>query len=156
MLAIIASGGINLFPDETFFLQLFFFLFTLYFLNTLVFKPALRILRRRYELTEGSSIEAKSFTKKAEENEQKIHACIAEKRHEARLEGDEKRRRAEDAARKLLQKTREEIKTQVESARVEIEREALEAEKNLEKEIAALESLILSRLTHKQREGLHS
>ncbi|PIR25915.1 MAG: hypothetical protein COX62_00310 [Deltaproteobacteria bacterium CG_4_10_14_0_2_um_filter_43_8] len=156
MLAIIASEGINLFPDETFFLQLCFFLFTLSFLNTLVFRPALRILRRRYELTEGSSLEAKKFTKKAEENEQKIHACIAEKRHAARLEGDEKRRVAEDTARKLLQKTREEIKLQVEKARVEIEREAAETEKNLEKEITTLEALILSRLTHKQREGLHS
>lgn len=134
------SSEINLFPDQTVFVQLLIFLSVLAALNILVFKPLLKVLQLRRSKTEGDlkrigEVQAKAMTVMKE-----YEGKIKEARLEAFRMKEEIRREGESEATRIIQEARQAGLAQVEKIKREIEDSCKMAEKDLE-----LQSEILSR-----------
>lgn len=124
---------IDLMPNETFFMQLAIFLVTMLGLHFLVFRPALRLIAKREELTQG-------YQKSAEDLEAKTEALIADyeaKMKAARQEGlalkSEQTQAGEAQAVEILGKTREDLEAQWEEQAQAIGAQAKEAQLSLRK-----------------------
>lgn len=124
---------IDLLPNYTFFIQWGLFLYTFLVLNFLVFRPVMRILQRRRELTIGAEQEAEVLNDKTE-------ALIAEhtqKMQEARSKGialkEKNKKEGETEANALLATSREELEKSLHQARQEIASESKEAQLALRK-----------------------
>lgn len=120
-------------PNSTFFIQWGLFLYSFLVLNFLVFRPVLRILQRRRELTVGAEQEAEAFNEKTD-------ALIAEhsqRMQEARSKGialkEKNKKEGENEANGLLAASRGELDRALQQARQEIARESKEAQLTLRK-----------------------
>lgn len=124
---------IDLMPNQTFFLQMGIFLITLFLMNLLIFRPILRILVRRKELTEGARAEAEALNEKTgvlvTEYDQKIKGA----RDEGLSAKGQIMNEGESEARAVLKQAREDMDQSLENKRKEISAEAKEAQLALRK-----------------------
>lgn len=118
---------IDLMPNETFFVQMAIFLVTLAGLHFLVFRPILRILARREELTEGNRQKASELQAKTET----LLANYENQMKEARQKGislkSEQTQAGEAKAQEILAQTRGDIEAKLQKQRQQVQGELKEA-----------------------------
>lgn len=127
------SKMIDLMPNVTFFVQLGIFLVTLFALHLLIFRPILRIIVRREELTAG-------FRKETDTLNDKTEALLLDcenKMKSAREEGlalkGESTHEGEQEARSILNQARVDTEGTIEQHRQALQAEAKAARLNLRK-----------------------
>ena len=118
---------LDFYPKEFLYLVLNFF-GLIYILNLLLFKPLLKIFKEREDTVKGSLEASKEMNNRKEEGIKKLQKEITDSRIKAkeafenlRNEGLNKQKeslhQAEASAAAMLQKTREELRAEVEKAR---------------------------------------
>lgn len=134
------SSEINLFPDQTVFVQLLIFLSVLVSLNLLVFKPLLKVLQLRRSKTEGDQKRIEEIQAKATAVMKEYEEKIKQARLEAFRVKEEIRREGEAETTRIIQEARQAGFAQLEKIKKEIEDSCKMAEKDLE-----LQAEVLSR-----------
>ncbi len=125
--------GLELQPDQTFFIQLALFLVVFFSLNSLVIQPALRVFEKRKNATDGASEAVDSLRVQIEalmkEYEQKIQQArlqgieIKEKiRREGEAEAAKIMAHAKDASEAYLKQIRSEVRCEQEAAQIQIKK----------------------------------
>lgn len=122
---------IDLMPNETFFIQLGIFLFTLMGLNFLVFKPILRLIAYRKEVTEGSREEAKRLSEATGKMVEQYEGQIKEAREEGLGEKGRLTQEGEKEAQDIMDQAREDIEESLEKSRKVVQQESKEAQLSL-------------------------
>ena len=124
---------IDLMPNQTFFVQVGLFLFTYVVLTYLVFKPVLRILERRKQLTIGAEQQAAEISTRTE-NLIREHS---EKLQGARREGialkEKFQKEGQAEANEIVGRAREEMEGELLSARKVMVQDRKEAQLVLRK-----------------------
>lgn len=148
MIAVLASGGINLLPDVTVFPQLVVYLAVFFVLNRWVIQPALKILARRNELTLASEAQSSEKQMKITELQTEVAAALKAARQEVLLAEEEKRKSTEAAARARVEASRKQAQAGIEAERAKLQAEAGQVEQELSKQAASFKQDILQRVTH--------
>lgn len=124
---------IDLLPNQTFFVQAGLFLLTYAVLNFLVFKPVLRIIERRKQLTLGAEQESAELNGRAETLIQEYTQGLQEARSQGIALKEKFQKEGQEESQALLTRAREEMEVQMEKARQEISKETKEAQLGLRK-----------------------
>jgi F-type H+-transporting ATPase subunit b len=134
---------IDLLPNKTLIVQIAIFLFVYISMNFLVFRPVLRILARRKELTVGAEKSAEELNSKTEN----LVNQYTQKMEEAQAQGvalkQKFKKEGEDQATEILREAREALDSSLERTRQEVQSQTKEAQlilrkhsRDLSKEIA--------------------
>jgi len=123
---------VQLFPDKTFFVQLVLFLTVLFGLHFLVFRPVLKILRYRFEKTEGDRKRIESLTQKTEVLIQQYESKMQTAKKEAQGLKEIIRKEGVEQSSRMIQDVKELRMKELEKIRQEVSKATLEAEKKLE------------------------
>jgi len=137
---------INLMPDLTFFVQMGIFIFVLISMRILIFRPILRILVRRKELTEGAQEEAEALDIKTEALVQKYESQMKGAREEGLELKGALTKEGEGEANQLLAQARKELDQEIENQRQALGAEAKEAQLALRKYSRDLSSEMAEKL----------
>jgi F-type H+-transporting ATPase subunit b len=124
---------IDLMPNMTFFVQLGIFLLTLACLHLLVFRPVLRLIARRKEVTEGYRSRADEFTAETETLMTRYEAKLKTARDQGLALKGQLTKAGEEAARAALNDARTEVEKQIGKNRQALQVESKEAQLALRK-----------------------
>lgn len=142
MMALVASQGIRLLPDGTFFPQLAIFLFVVIVLTGCVLRPIVRIVQRREAETLGKQREAAERNTLAEAVEGEIRETISTaKREQLNLE-EKLALEVERETRSIIEKARASAQEKFEVERTRIAGIAAEETKRLEEEVPVLAKML--------------
>ncbi|MBU4485115.1 ATP synthase F0 subunit B [bacterium] len=151
MLSVLAvTPHIQLIPDWTVFIQIAIFIAVTLVLNLLVFKPIVKILKRRHEATSGAMNYASELEEKAEGKLKDYELRIKQAMEEARTLKESIRREGEIKRDELLTKTRHEIADIFKETKENIQKESLLAEKRLEEKIEMLSIEIAEKILERE------
>ena len=123
---------VQLFPDKTFFIQLILFLTVLFVLHFLVFRPILKILRYRFEKTEGDRKRIESLTQKTEALISQYEGRMKSAKKEAQILKETIRKEGMEQASRMIQDAKELRMKELEKIQQEVSKATAEAEKKLE------------------------
>jgi F-type H+-transporting ATPase subunit b len=124
---------IDLMPNQTFFIQMGIFLFSMALLNFLVFRPVLKILAKRKELTEDARLEAARLDIETQAMVESYAGKIQEARGAGLKVKEGLTQEGEGKARELLAGARQDMESSLEKNRREILDEAKQAQLALRK-----------------------
>ncbi|MDX1386989.1 MAG: ATP synthase F0 subunit B [bacterium] len=124
---------IDLYPNVTFFIQMGVFLVTLFFLNILIFRPVLRIIAKRHEITEGFREEAQRLETQCQDLITQVEGKMKEARDAGLAVKGQITREGETEAQDILGQAREDLEETLQKHRQEIQAECKEAQLSLRK-----------------------
>lgn len=124
---------IDLMPNMTFFVQLGVFLVSLIFMNYLIFRPVLRLVARRKEITEGFRGEAEHLDGETEQLVAQYEENLRKAREDGLVEKGVLTKQGEEEGRLLLGQVRGQIDQSLENNRREIVAQSKEAQLSLRK-----------------------
>lgn len=124
---------IDLMPNMTFFVQMGIFLFTLIFMNVLIFRPVLRLIERRREVTEGYRAQAAGLQDQTEALVARYEAQMKTAREEGLSLKGELTKKGEEEARMVLAQARKDLEARIEGNRQALASDAKEAQLALRK-----------------------
>lgn len=139
---------IRLLPDQTFFIQLGIFLVVLTGLHFLVFKPLIRILRYRFEKTDGDRKKIEELTQKTQKLMAEYEAKIAEARRDAHEIKEAIRKEGLEQANELMKEAKASRQKELGQIRQEVARATLEAEGSLKSHASAIGKEIAEKVLH--------
>lgn len=137
---------IDLLPNQTFFVQAGLFILTYLVLNFCVFKPVLRIIARRRELTLGAERESAELNARAETLIQEYTRGLQEARAQGIALKDKSLKEGQEESQVLLTQAREELEAHMEKTRQEISKETVEARLGLRKYTRELSRELVQKL----------
>lgn len=157
MLAILASGAIDLVPNPLFiFIQLIVYLLVVFLLKRYVFDPILEVLRLRSQMTAEKKQNAIDMSDESAQIESELSARIQSERESLAKTESEKRKSTELEARELVQKSKERAQAEYEAARKEQGEFISKTSKDLESQIPALTEMLVERATQEETKGRES
>lgn len=137
---------IDLMPNMTFFVQLGIFLITLSFLHLLIFRPVLRLIAKRKEVTDGYRSRAEQLGTQTEEMVGRYEASLKSAREEGLALKGKLTKEGEEAARKLMDDARRKVEHQLGQNRQALQAESKEAQLTLRKYSRQLSQTIAEKL----------
>lgn len=140
------ASEIQLFPDETVFIQLAIFLLVLVGLNHFVFKPVLKLIRLRKERTEGEKGRLEELQEKTEGLVREYESKIVLAKQEGFKIKEGIRREGEALGQKVVQEAKQASLSQLEKIKKEIEKETEGATKQLEREAEVLSQTLAEKV----------
>ncbi|MBI5078450.1 F0F1 ATP synthase subunit B [Candidatus Saganbacteria bacterium] len=126
--------------------QLLNFLIMLWFLNAFVFKPILRSVEERERRIKGMENEGKGAAERCETALAEYEAKIKQMKHEASEITAASRKKAQEAAGKIMDEAKGVFKERIDKARADINKDLDAASATLKKEVSGVASLIASRI----------
>jgi F-type H+-transporting ATPase subunit b len=137
---------IDLMPNATFFVQLGIFLFTLTCMHLLIFRPVLRLMAKRKEVTEGYRHRAEDLDSQTEQMVAHYEAKLKSAREEGLALKGKLTKEGEEAARALLDQARQGVEQELAKNRQALQAEAKEAQLTLRKYSRQLSVAIAEKL----------
>jgi F-type H+-transporting ATPase subunit b len=122
---------IDLMPNVTFFVQLGIFLVTLVFMHLLIFRPVLRLIARRKQLTEGYRERAEQLGAQTESLVGRYEAQLKAAREEGLALKGKLTKEGEAAARASLDDARHKVEQQLQQNRQVLQAESKQAQLTL-------------------------
>ncbi len=126
---------IDLLPNQTLFIQMGIFIFTAISLHYLVFRPVLRLLAKREELSQGATQEAQKINSATESLIETHHQKILSARNEGIAFKEKFRKEGERLAEEMRQKTQHELEQKIAKTRQEISQQSKECQLILNKSV---------------------
>lgn len=124
---------IDLYPNVTFFIQMGIFLATLFFLNFLIFRPVLRLIAKRKEITEGYRAEAQRLESQTQELVSQVESKMKQAREAGIAQKGQVTREGETEAQDILEQARNDLEENLQRHRQAIQSECKEAQLSLRK-----------------------
>lgn len=140
------SSGFVLVPNWTVLVQMGIFVIVALALNHLVFKPILKILRKREEATKGTLAQAVRLETEAQLKLEEHKSSIAKALEEARALKEEAIRQGGLRKEKMITEVRQEINRGLVSARKQIETDVEAAKAKLTEEVGTLSKKITEKI----------
>lgn len=137
---------IDLMPNMTFFVQLGIFLVTLVLMNFLIFRPVLRLIAKRKEVTEGYRIRAEQLSAETDQLMTRYEAKLKTAREEGLGLKGQLTKEGEEAARSLMEKAHQEVEHQLSKNRQELQAESKQAQLTLRNYSRRLSQAIAEKL----------
>src|SRR6185436_15242659 len=118
---VLLSGGSPIDLDGTFFVQLGIFFAAFFILRGLVFRPVMGLFDARSAAMEGSKAQAAQMSAQADQTREGFEAQLRSVRQKANEERDKRRAEAQQLARELTDKARQENGALLNAARTRLE-----------------------------------
>lgn len=153
MIAILASGAINLLPDKTFFIQLGIFFFVVVVLRAYVIGPILTVLKKRQDMGEGARRLAAELSARAKTADDEMEARLAAVRHAAMSHEEALRHAAEEKTKAIIADVRAKEAERFSATEQELAVKRKTAEATLAGQRKELAALILQKIIpgHQER-----
>ncbi len=145
-----AAGGDLLTVDKTIVVQGIIIIAAMYILNSLIFRPLLKLLKRRKDLTSGSLDEAKRLMERTEELIRKYNGQIEEARTAANEQRAEIRNQAQQAADEMIQEIRGKSQALVETYKEDLDFQVKKTKERIRPEIEGLAREVTSKILGKE------
>jgi F-type H+-transporting ATPase subunit b len=145
-MGVLLSGGSPIDLDGSFFVQLGIFFVAFLILRALVFKPIMDLFDARDAAMSGAKKQAESMTGEADATREHFESQLRSVRAKANEERDKKRAEAQQLARDLTSKARQQHTTQLQAAKARLDMEAREARSKAEAEVPELARQVSEKL----------
>ena len=137
-MGVLLSGGSPIDLDGSFFVQLGIFFVAFLILRSLVFKPVMQLFDARDAAMSGSKELAEKMSGEADATRENFETQLRNVRQKAHEERDKKRAEAQQLARDLTSKARQQNGSQLSAAKNRLDMEAREARTKAEAEVPEL------------------
>lgn len=148
MIGMMASGGISLLPDKTFWAQLVIFFVVVTVLRIFVISPALKVVHRRQEMTDGAAQDVEKLLEKVEQMEFDVEEKLLRARQASSSEAEAKRLQALGNAKKIVEQARTAVGQKIERQRKQLIETSKRTQEDLHRDVASMAALIKGRLTN--------
>jgi len=137
-MGVLLSSGSPIDLDGSFFVQLGIFFVAFLILRALVFKPVMELFDARVAAMSGSKELAEKMTGEADATRESFETQLRSVRQKANEERDKKRADAQQLARELTSKARQQHTSQLSAAKARLDMEARDARSKAEAEVPEL------------------
>ena len=145
-MGVLLSGGSPIDLDGSFFVQLGIFFVAFLILRSLVFRPVMDLFDARDAAMSGSKELADKMSSEADATRESFETQLRTVRAKANEERDRKRAEAQQLARDLTHKARQQNTSQLSAAKARLDMEARDAREKAEAEVPALAKQIGEKL----------
>lgn len=133
-------------PDITLLYQLGIFIFAMVVMSNLIFKPVLKLITRRKELTDQTKAEAQELQTKTEGMVADYEAQIKEAKTEGLNQKNQITQEGETQATEILSSSRKEVEASLQNQRQEIQAQAKVAREGLRSQVENLSQQMTEKL----------